>query len=765
MSEPLDTPPSRSTFPPLALAIGAMLAIAALYLGRDVFVPLVLAVLLSFALGPVVRALTKRRIPTLPAVLLAVGSAILVLGAISYAIVAQLMQLALDLPKYQQIVTAKLAGLQQTAHDGWFENVAHALQSIIGSFSPSTEVLPGGAQPVPVTVVGAGRSPLDYVADVLSSLLSPLATASIVVVLVVFLLLEREEFRDRLIKLVSRGDLRTSTKVMGDASQRVGRYLLVQFAINIGNGVVFGLGLWLIGVPNALLWGLLAMLFRYIPFVGTLLAAAVPFGLAFVVDPGWGKLIEALILYGALEALITNGIEPRLYGSSTGLSALAVLVAAIFWATLWGPIGLVLATPLTVCLVVVGRHIPQLRFLEILLGSEPVLVPEEQLYQRLLAGNTEEAVDLAEQFAKETSAIAFYDEVAVPTLRLASLDRATDLNDVAGRRVLVEGMSAVVHELEHSWPGEETDSALDSNSRAPLSVLCIGGRTELDSAAADMIGQTLHRHGITTKTMPPLAVRREGIGQLDLSEFDAVVLVYLDENPRSYLRYASRRIRAQNERVYIVACLLNPDVAIDLTAPEIVGVDSTATSIARTEARIAAWVEEVAAQSVVPEQVTIDELGVAQAAIHTGAFDALRAEIAADMGVQLALVSALARTEAEPSEAASSGTPATPTLQSLTATVVEGGEPLVVADVTADPTFSAEPFLLENGAKFLAAAPIVLRSGNAVGALFLLDSQPRQLSDADREHVARWSKRIAAVLDDERPAAHIAPELTNGGAY
>jgi GAF domain-containing protein len=597
-----------------------------------------------------------------------------------------------------------------------------------------------------VTVVNTGRSPLDYVGDVLSSLLSPLATASIVVVLVVFLLLERGDFRDRLIKLVSRGDLRTSTKVMSDASQRVGRYLLVQFGINIANGVIFGLGLWLIGVPNAILWGLLAILFRYIPFVGTLLAAAIPFGLAFVVDPGWGMLAKAVVLYVALEVLITNGVEPRLYGSSTGLSALAVLLAAIFWATLWGPVGLVLATPLTVCLVVVGRHIPQLRFLEILLGSEPVLVPEEQFYQRLLAGDAEEAVEMAEQYASQSSALAFYDEVAVPALRLATLDRARDLTDVAGRRMLVEGMAAVVHELELSEPNVQGDREAEQQVPLPLlSVLCIGGRTELDSTAAEMIAQVVAGPVTTTSTMPPLVVRREGIGQLDLTDVDVVVLVYLDENPRSYLRYINRRIHAQNAKVRRIACLLNPGVVVDVGAPEALLADVITTSVASTQAVIASWVDEARHKDL--KQAPVDELAEARAAVHSVVVDELLATVATEMGVQLALVSVLATPETTGSEKSTEGSLAKPTLQPLTEAVVAEGGVVAVDDVTADATYSREPFLLESGAKFFAAAPLILSSGTPAGALFLIDSKPRQLSDTDRERLLGFASRVALAID------------------
>ncbi len=417
---------------PVEVAFLFALCIGALYVGQGIFVPLVLAVLVAFALTPIVRRVRRLGIPQPVAVLLTVilttGTALLA----GYVMISQLLSLAVELPQYQQTIAAKLRALQGDGIEGPFARLAKILEDLgnqISSGTADTE-----PKPIPVTIADRPASPLEGLTGVFGSILGPLATGALVFIFSVFLLFERVELRDRFLKLVSLGDLRTSTKVMDESGGRVSRYLLVQLAVNCSFGVVFGTAMFLLGVPNAMLWGLLAIILRYIPFVGTLAAVLFPAVLAFAVDPGWTMLLGVVGVYVVLEAITTNAIEPKLYGTSTGLSPMAVLVAAIFWATLWGMVGLVLATPLTVCLVVLGRYVPQLRFLDILLGSEPVLLPEERFYQRLIAGNVAEALELSEAQLAEGSATEFFDRVAIPALRLAAADLERDSSDLGRRR-------------------------------------------------------------------------------------------------------------------------------------------------------------------------------------------------------------------------------------------------------------------------------------------------------------------------------------------
>ena len=474
--------PARDPAPQTAAAVTGfiLVAIAALYLGRGIFVPLVLATLLAFALVPVVTALRRAGIPRLVATIITIILAATAFVCIGYLVITQLMKLAADLPQYQLTIAQKIRDLQETADGGGIMNrLANMIERLGDQAMPKPE---GEVDPVPVTISNVPPSPLDGLQGILGTFLGPLATFAIVSIFAIFLLLQREDLGDRFLKLVSRGDLRTTTKVVKESASRVSRYLLVQLMVNSSYGVVFALGLWLMGVPNAILWGFFATFLRYIPFVGTMLAVAFPAAVAFAVDPGWWMLLGVLGLYFGMELVTTNFMEPRLYGSSTGLSPLAVLVAAIFWATLWGPIGLILSTPLTVCLVVLGRYVPQLGFLEIVLGSEPVLKPEEKLYQRLLAGNVEEAVEMAEAGVRESGAIAYYDAVVIPALRLAEADLQHDAGDFGPRRTVAESVSGVIADI--SELAEEREQPVSTGR-----VLALGGKTELDGAAAEIVAQ------------------------------------------------------------------------------------------------------------------------------------------------------------------------------------------------------------------------------------------------------------------------------------
>jgi predicted PurR-regulated permease PerM len=762
MADLSNTPAPAPTHPvksqPLVVAGAIIIAIGALYVGAGIFVPLVLAILLTFALAPLVRALDKLHVPHVVAVLLSVFGAAVVIVLIAFLIVTQLVHLASEIPQYQQIIGKKVRALQESANGSdVFGRIANAIKDFDSGASTvaSQPGLPGGAaQPVPVTVVNPPQNPLSFVQGFLSSLLGPLATAAIVTVFVVFLLLEREDFRDRFLKLVSRGDLRTSTKAMNEAGKRVSRYLLVQFTVNLSYGIVFGTGLFLIGIPNAILWGLFAALFRYIPFVGTLIAASIPFALAFAIDPGWSMLLQAVALFVCLEMIVTNAIEPRLYGSSTGLSALAVIVAAMFWATLWGPIGLILATPLTVCLVVLGRYVPQLQFLEIMLGSEPVLVREEQLYQRLISGNTEEAIELAENYIGNNSPEAFYDEVAVPALRLAETDRARNITDLAGRRAVADGMAAVVLEIEQLSEERSEEDDLE-NVDEPMSVLCIGGRTELDAAAAAMVAQVVRRRGIESKTLPPVAVRQEGIGQIDLEGVDLICLAYLDTNPRTYARFVARRIKRRAPHIKVMVCLLNSAEAVNLEDMTLqLEVDALATSIAMAETRIASMAQSPETAPTQPAADTATPDGAAwlerlQRIASTGDYlEEFIVGIAAAFESQMAIVSVADREDEQTSDQTDPSVEVRrqASVASLSAHVVQSNDLLVIEDVSADTVFAENAFLVENSIQFYAGAPLRAPSGEPLGTLSIIDHEPRKFSQEERALMMQKAEDLMAQV-------------------
>jgi predicted PurR-regulated permease PerM/methanogenic corrinoid protein MtbC1 len=415
-------------------AVTLALITAALYFGRDVLIPLALAILISFILTPSVERLQKLRLGRVPAVLLVVILAFGGIGALTWTMGSQIVDFAETLPRYEQNIRAKAASL----HGGGASMLDHAKQTVqhlqeeIGIGSPAPPPVPvprrgtpraSLSAPLPVTVVEPPDTPLTILRTTLFPLLGPLGTAGLVIIFVIFMLIQREDLRDRLLRLVGQGRLNASTQALDEAAERVSRYLLMQSLINGGTGTAVGLGLFLIGVPNAILWGLFAAVLRFIPYLGPWIAASVPVLISLAVFPGWEKPALTLGLFLLIELISNNVVEPLVYGSETGISTIGILVSAVFWTWLWGPVGLLMATPLTVCLVVIGRYVPQLQFLDVLLGDQPPLPVEAQVYHRLLAMDSSEVGAVLESCMKERTVAQFYDGVLIPALILAERDR------------------------------------------------------------------------------------------------------------------------------------------------------------------------------------------------------------------------------------------------------------------------------------------------------------------------------------------------------
>ncbi len=377
-----------------------LVAVAILYFGKEILVPLALAILFSFLLAPLVRRLERVGVWRIPSVLLVTLTALAAILGIGYILGGQMVQFVDRLPEYRSAIDERIASIRSST-DGPLGRASRNIQEIGKELITTRPAAPAAAvpatqAPVPVRVVDGPSQPLEMVRTALGSLLSPLLTAGIVAIFVIFILVQREDLRDRLIRLAGQERLDVTTQALDDTARRISRYLLMQATVNTGMGVMVALGLWLIGLPNAVLWGLLAAVLRFVPYVGIWIAAALPVVLSLAVFPhGWMAPVAVLALFLLLELLVANFVEPLLYGGSTGISPLAVLVAAIFWAWLWGPVGLLLSTPLTVCMVVLGTYVPALGFLNVLLGDQPVLDPSVRFYQRLLAGDQEEADDFA----------------------------------------------------------------------------------------------------------------------------------------------------------------------------------------------------------------------------------------------------------------------------------------------------------------------------------------------------------------------------------
>ena len=416
----------------------------------------------------------------------------------------------------------------------------------------------------------------------ISPLLNPLATTGIIIIFVIFILIQREDLRNRLIRLAGSHDLQRTTAALDDAATRLSRLFLAQLLINATFGVIIGAGLSVIGVPSAILWGILAAVLRFVPYIGSAISAAFPLALAAAVDPGWSMLAWTLALFLGVGPVVSQVIEPLVYGQSTGLSPVAIVVSATFWTALWGPIGLVLATPLTVCLVVLGRHVERLEFLDVIFGDRPALSPSEMFYQRMLAGDPTEAAGKAEEFLKEKSLSSYFDEVALKGLLLAQADAKRDALDQARMIKIREAVTEFASDLstqDDSIPdvtsptidaeaaaAVETihDAAISSNlpvvrkADLPLDwqgefpVLSLAGRTPLDEAAAVLFAQLSNAHGLAARVESADALSPANIARLGTAGVAIVCLSYLDASSPAHMRYSVRRLRRQLPEVTIM---------------------------------------------------------------------------------------------------------------------------------------------------------------------------------------------------------------------
>lgn len=689
--------------------IGAML----LYLGAGILVPLVLAVLLAFALTPLVNWLGKQlRLPDPVAVILSVLIALGVLGSFAYLAGTQVMRLAEDLPGYQQTVSAKLEGLQEQFGGGLFEQINNTVSNLGEKLSGTDETAPArSGTPIPVTISNE-IGPLGLLTSLLGSIIGPVATVAIVVVFLIFLLLGRSDLQDRFIRLVSAGRYSKTNIAIADASTRVGRYLLIQLCVNIVYGTLFGLGLFLIGVPSAVLWGLLIILFRYIPFVGGLIIAVVPFMLAFAVDPGWNMLLMAVGLYLVIDLTTANVVEPRLYGSSTGVSAIAILLSAMFWATIWGPVGLVLATPMTVCLVVIGRHLPQFQFLEMLLGSEPVLSPAERLYQRMLKGDIEDAIEFSDEYVEKHNRERYLADVLLPALHLANNELSDGPEAVPQRRQLVTSFEAVIDEIAELDRPERSD------------ILLLAGRTEIDECAAALVALSLHEKALPSRVLPPAAIRQEAIGRLDLDGVDVVMLVFMGTDIRAQARYVTRRIHRMSPDIRVLVCALNDDAAEETAETLHVdgvyrSIDDAADGTASNLLRFAETQNDNKVRPFAGAGRGDDALGQALEQI-ADAFD-----------IPIATINLLDDERHIADDDAFR----------LTRHVAETGETLVIHAGTPHPEIGENPYLQTNGIDLYTATPLKLADGRCVGALALIDYEPHEFTQED-------VVRLQAAADD-----------------
>lgn len=543
--------PARTVLP--MLYAGAVV-VAALYFGRELFVPLVLASLLAFVLAPACGVLQHLKLPRVAAVIIVVLLAFATIGGLGTIVGHEIADLASDLPTYQTTVLDKWHALSQGG--GWLRYLMQGAPGTGGQGTPAAAAMPAQETTLPF---GLGEvSGFTLARNVAQPLLGPLETGGIVLVFTIFVLLSSEDLRDRLVRLVGRHDLHRTIVAMNDAAGRLSQYFLYQLGLNAGFGVLIGLSLWLTGLPNPLLWGILAALMRFVPYIGVFIALVPPLMLALAVVPGWSLALLVLALFVGSEAIMGQVVEPLIYGHSTGLSPLAVIVATAFWALLWGPIGLLIATPLTVCLVVIGRHVEALAFLDVMLGDAPPLEPYETFYQRALEGRAALLVPRARTSIAASSLTDYYDRVALPGLALAQGDLVRDtlaferleaihgeietlLDDLEAKAVEPRSVKQAAADLPRAWSGESA-------------VLCIPGRGQLDDLAATMAVQALHGAGFGAGLAPNLVLGASS--EVDLGQTRICCLSVLEEGSSvAGIRYFIRRMEKRMPNAEIVVGL------------------------------------------------------------------------------------------------------------------------------------------------------------------------------------------------------------------
>ncbi len=482
---------------PLVPWLIAALATAALYFGKSVLMPIILAVLVSFLLAPIVSLFRRLGLPRTPAVLLSVVLALGSFGVVSAVIVTQVATLGKDAPAYAQRITDKVHGVRsELTHRFSFllekgEGSART-QAATARHRANALPRPTASGALPVEILVPPLTATEELKTYLLPALAPIETTLIVLIVTIFILFQKDDLRDRVIRLMGTADLHRTTGALNEGAKRLSRYFLSQFAVNCAFGAIVWGGLFAIGVPAPGLWGILAGLLRFVPYVGSVVAAVGPLALAAAVDPGWQLAIYVGLLFLILEPLTGYVVEPLLYGHSTGLSPVSVVVAALFWTWVWGPVGLVLSMPLTLTLVVLGRYIPAFAVFDILLGDQPALSPAETFYQRVLAGHPAEAADQAEILLESMTLTAYYDEVVLGALRLAAADvdrgavRRSDLHAVC--ESTMEVLAALGDQPLSA--GNAAFGDLEGHN-----VLCVPGRGPLDAAVSAMAVRLLRLAG------------------------------------------------------------------------------------------------------------------------------------------------------------------------------------------------------------------------------------------------------------------------------
>ncbi|MGI8889258.1 MAG: AI-2E family transporter [Chthoniobacterales bacterium] len=759
--------------------------IAVLSVGKEILVPIALAALITFLLAPVVGWL-EDWIGRIAAVLLVVLMVFSLLGGAGWILTRQVIDLAAKLPNYQANISVKMRALRMPSGGTFtrFSKSMAQLQTELADPSPAPEsmVLPSEPQdvapkpataPLAVKVVDSESRLARLAETTLSGVLSPLGTAALVLLLVIFMLLKREDLRGRMIRLIGQGRISATTRAMDDAGDRVARYLMMQLLVNVVYGSCVATGLYFIGVPNAALWGVLCAVLRFIPYVGPWIGAALPLAISFAVSTSWAGPILTLGMFLTLELVNANAVEPWLYGTSTGVSSIALIVAAVFWTWLWGPIGLLLSTPLTVCLAVMGRHVPKLEFLSVLLSEERALTLDEECYHRLLAGGPDDASELADTYLRDNSLTSLYDSVIIPVITSAEVDVQRKALQPEERATLLQNVQDVIEDFAtRPLPESKLEADIAVAQETPefptvqsARVLCLPARAQRDEIAGQMLTQLLRQQGFEAENAPAELGSDALVELAGKTEPEAICISVVAPSTSIQARFLTAKLRKQLPHVKILVGFWGATEKLADTALRLrnSGADEVVTSLANAVVQLAKFA--------VPIEDDMEEAPIAEDEEARLAellslnllepspdkvFDRATAKLAKIFQVPIVLVTFIDRDRqwfksqvGLPEDLARERS--TPRSVSVCGHVVSKNNILVVEDLARDRRFANNPLLKSRGLRFYAGVPLRGPSGRAIGSLCLLDTKPRKMSEHDRRLLEVFADDLSDEIKSRAP--------------
>ena len=758
--------------------------VVALYFGRTVFVPIALAALITFLLSRLVSRLEKW-IGRVPSVLLCVVVAFTILGAVGWIVGRQVVDLAGSLPQYQANITRKVRSLRIPAAGSLarLTSSVDALQKEVINASPKpspndqTTGLPSAkpdVSPVPVKIIEGPNAIPQLVQESIASALSPIGTAALVFLLVIFMLLNREDLRGRMIRLIGQGRISATTRAMEDAASRVSRYLSMQFLVNTCYGISVAVGLYFIGIPNAALWGLLAGVLRFIPYIGAWAGAALPLILSFAISDNWISPVLTIALFILLEATISNFVEPWLYGASTGVSPIALIISAVFWTWLWGPIGLVLSTPLTVCLAVMGRHAPRLEFLSVLLSEDQPLAPHEEFYYHVLALRGEGAEEFAENYTEAHSLQALYEDVLLPATRVVETDAASGAVTTDQRTAALQRIHEIVESVSHATQTQtEEEPASGITPVAGARVLCVPAGGYGDELAGEMLVRLLRGQGFVAQNMPARLKREEFVAKAVEFDPESVCISVVPPSGMTHARNINDALRTRLVSVKTLVGIWDPNLKKENATQRLraSGATEVAVSLAEAVSAIVKMTAPIAEKMMAAPIPSNEEARMAELEglnlLDTPPeenFDHITDRLTRLFKVPIALLTLVDKDrqwfkshKGLPEDLDKSRS--TPRDVSLCGHVVANDDMLAVRDLARDPRFANNPFVKQRGLRFYAGVSLHGPNGLAIGTLCIMDTKPREFSAQEQELLKAIAEDVMEdikrrrVLDDRTPRA------------